>query len=100
MGRPAKTYTAIHKQTGPNSILINLHSDLVAFIKSDEVVVKECGDEIHIREATLLDGKSLKCIGPSKQITYTSKNARGFIGKYDHEIEGDFIILIKREATT
>lgn len=77
-----------------NSVNIILPKDVRNKISASRVFIKEVKDELWIREALQMDENTLSII-QDYHITYTSKNAKKFIGEFEYEIEKDFIILYR-----
>ena len=77
-----------------NSINIYLSKEVRNKIQGNRVFIKEVKNELWIREALQMDEKTLK-ITSDAHISYSSPNAKEFIGEFEYEFEDDFIVLYR-----
>lgn len=79
----------------PNSVIFYLPKVFVELIKNKNVVIKEIGNEIIIREAIIDDVRTIK-VTSSSRVTYTTfRDKERIIGEYEYEIKGDLLILYR-----
>ncbi len=80
----------------PNSVIFYLPKVFVELIKNKNVVIKEIGNEIIIREAIIDDVRTIKVNSSSRRVTYTTfRDKERNIGEYEYEIKGDLLILYR-----
>ena len=77
----------------PNSVNVYLPKKLRCEIK--EVIVTEINGLINVREAMIDDYKTLK-VKKDGHFTYSSENAKEFIGAWNIEVDGDYFIFNNR----
>ncbi len=88
------TTVKIYDHNELNSVVIKLPRQAREHIEGCEIVVDQINNELHIREAIMMDNKRLK-IQRDNKFTFTGIAAKELIGEYEFEIEGDYIILYK-----
>lgn len=79
-------------------VYVYLNTKYSRHLSNKEIIVKEQGDVIKIREATIDEVKSIKCCSISKNLLkfyLPTLNYNEWIGEHDVEIDSDYIYIIK-----
>lgn len=75
----------------PNTVNVMLP---IGLMNSRTIVVSKITDGIKIREATIIDNRTLT-IRRGGHFSFTCNDAKELIGEYDFEIEGDYLYLTR-----
>ena len=85
---------SITDHTKPRSITIYFPKNVVNIIGKREVVIKEDGESLMIREALIMDNKTFK-INKEGSLSYTSTYAKEYIGRWSVEESEGWLYLFK-----
>jgi len=75
----------------PNTVNVMLP---IGLIKAKTIVISKTTDGIKIREATIMDNKTLKR-RKEGHVSFSCFEAKELIGEYDFEIDGDYLYLTR-----
>lgn len=88
---------SVFRQISPNCVKIYLSSEVRSKINGNEVIVEEIDGLLMIREPIITDNRRLKINKTNNLVTYTSSTATNYLGKWNVEIEGDYLVLDNEE---
>lgn len=77
------------------TISVHLSNEIINLLKTRTIVVRERLGEIFIRPSSIDDAKTYAISKRSNSFSYTVENSNDFIGKYNAEEDGAYIVLYR-----